>query len=89
MSDYERARKIVRAAAAQVKDRSTRAWLLADERGTFEKMAKEYLDRTAERAKELGMSASAIDEEIATIIGFNAMAAQLQNLKKSTGKRKR
>lgn len=82
MSDYERARKIVRLAASHVKDPSTRAWLLADERGMFEKLANEYLDKTAERAKELDMSASQIDDEIATVLGLNALTAQLEHQKK-------
>ena len=89
MSDYDRARKIVRLAATHVKDPYTRDWLLADERGTFEKMANEYLDRTAARAEELGMPATAVDDEIATVIGFNALTANLEQLKKRSGKRKR
>ena len=73
MSDYERVRRIVRLAATHVKDPSTRDWLLADERGTFEKSANEYLDKTAARAAELGMPASAVDDEIATVIGLSAL----------------
>jgi hypothetical protein len=65
-----------------VKDPSTRAWLLADERGTFEKLANDHLDSTAAHAAELGMPASAVDDEIATVIGLNALTAQLEHQKK-------
>lgn len=87
MSNYERARKIVRLAATRVKDPSTHAWLLADERGTFEKLANEYLDKTAHKAAELGMPAEEVDDEIATVIGLNALTAQLEHRKKKGRKR--
>lgn len=82
MSDPERQRKIVRLASTHVKDPSTRAWLLADERGTFEKLAAEYLDKTADKAAQLGMSAEQVDNEIATVIGLRALTAQLEHQKK-------
>lgn len=79
MSDYDRARRIVRLASTHVKDPYTRAWLLADERGTFEKEAKEYLTKTAARAAELGMSEPQVDDEIATRLGLLALTARLEN----------
>jgi len=82
MSDYDRGRRIVRLASEQVKDPATRAWLLADERGTFEKLAAEYLDKTAAKADQLGMSAEQVDNEIATVIGLRALTAQLEHQKK-------
>jgi hypothetical protein len=80
--DPERARRIVRLAATHVKDPSTRSWLLADERGTFEKLAEEYLDKTSARAAQLEMSADEVDDEIATVIGLRALTAQLEHQKK-------
>lgn len=70
-----RAREIVRLAAEQVKDPSTRYWLLADDRGTFEKAAKQYLDQTAGRAQELRMSNDKVNAEIATMISLSAVEA--------------
>ena len=87
MRDYERARRIVRLAATHVKDPSTRAWLLADERGTFEKDANAYLDKTFARAAELGMSDSAVDDEIASVLGLSALTAQLEHQKKRRRRR--
>lgn len=81
LSDYDRPR-IVRLAAGHVKNRSTRSWLLADERGTFEKLAREYLDKTAAKAAELGLSEEKVDDEIAAMIGLNALTAQLEHQKK-------
>ncbi len=82
MRDPERARKIVRLAASRVKDSSTRDWLLADERGTWEKRAQEYLDKTAAKAVELGMSAARVDDEIATVLSLSALTVQLEHRKK-------
>lgn len=70
-----RAREIVRLAAEQVKDPSTRYWLLADDRGTFEKAAKQYLAQTAGRAQELRLSNDNVNGEIATMIALSAVEA--------------
>lgn len=87
--DYDRPRRIVRRATTHVKDPYTRGWLLADERGTFEKMARDYLDKTAAKAAELGMSDAAVDDEIATVIGLRALTARLEEQKKAPQKKKR
>lgn len=79
---YDRARKIVRLAAAQVKNPSTKSWLLADERGTWEKAANDYLTKTADKARELGMSEDQVNEEIAVILGYQALQAALEHAKK-------
>lgn len=70
-----RAREIVRLAAEQVNDPSTRYWLLADDRGTFEKAAKKYLDQVANRAQELRMSNDKVNAEVATMIALSAFEA--------------
>jgi len=80
--NYTRTRRIVELAATHVKDAYTRNWLLADERGTFQKLANEYLDKTATKAAELGMSESEVDDEIATVIGLRALTAHLEHRKK-------
>jgi len=85
---YDRARKIVRLASTYVKNPSTKSWLLADERGTFEKEAKEYLVKTAARAAELGMSEEQVDEEIANRLGYLALTAMLENQQKKKRKRR-
>jgi len=77
-----RAREIVRLAAEQVKDPSTRYWLLADERGTFEKAARKYLEETADKARALGMSNAKVNEEIAVMLALSAVEAFLKRARK-------
>jgi len=79
--DYERVRKIVRLAAAQVKNPSTKSWLLADERGTWEKDARDLLEKSADKARELGMSEDQVNEEIANYLGYLALTASLKHAK--------
>lgn len=73
-----RAREIVRLAAEQVQDPSTKYWLLADERGTFEKAATKYLEQTADRAKLIRLSNDKVNEEIAVMIALSAVDAFLK-----------
>lgn len=77
-----RAREIVRLAAEQVKDPSTRYWLLADERGIFEKAARKYLEETADKARTLGMSNEKVNEEIAVMLALSAAEAFLKRARK-------
>jgi hypothetical protein len=77
-----RAREIVRLAAEQVKDPSTRYWLLADERGTFEKAARKYLEETADKARALGMTNEKVNEEIAVMLALSAIEAFLKRTRK-------
>jgi hypothetical protein len=86
---YDRARKIVRLASTYVKDPSTKSWLLADERGSFEKDAKDLLVKSAARAAELGMSADQVDAEIANLLGYRALTAMLEHQTKNTKKKGR
>lgn len=85
--DYDRARRIVRLAAKQVKNPSTKSRLLADERGTWEKAARDYLEKTADKARSLGMSEDKVDEEIAVVLGLQALQASLEYAKKHGTKR--
>lgn len=48
-----RARQIVELAAQQTKDPFARSWLLADERGSFSKLAARYLEQTAGAGRRL------------------------------------
>lgn len=84
--DHDRARRIVRLAADQVKNPSTKSWLLADERGTWEKAARDYLEKTADKARSLGMSEDKVDEEIAVVLGFQALQASLEHARKHRAK---
>ena len=77
-----RAREIVRLAAEQVKDPSTRYWLLADERGTFEKAARKYLEETADKARALRMTNEKVNEEIAVMLALSAIEAFLKRARK-------
>lgn len=77
-----RARQIVELAAQQTKDPFARSWLLADERGSFSKLAARYLEQTAGKAEELKMSADKVNEEIAIILALSAVEAQLKKKRK-------
>jgi len=83
---YDRARKIVRLAANQVKNPSTKSWLLADERGTWEKRARDLLEKSAEKARELGMSEDQVNEEAANYLGYLALTASLKHAEKHSKK---
>lgn len=77
-----RARQIVELAAEQTKDPFARSWLLADERGTFEKAASRYLEETADKAAALKMPADKVNEEIAVILALSVVEAQLKKKRK-------
>ena len=66
-----RARTIVRIAADQ--KGAAEEWLRRDERGVFEAMALSFLQETKEKAEELRMTPSEVNEEIATAIRFIAL----------------
>jgi hypothetical protein len=86
MSWYEpqRPRQIVRIAASQVKNPSTKSWLRNDAKGTWENMVKRYLDGVPEiiEKKGLHLSDAQIDEEIAHYLIMAALEATLANAKK-------
>lgn len=71
--DRIRARRIVRRAAKL--SPSARSWLLADERGTWERMALEYLEKAAANPIAATMTEDAIDGEIASVLVLLALEA--------------
>lgn len=87
-----RAREIVVSAAAMVEAKTTQQWLVADERGFWEKTALGLLDRTpdliAEKVSSGQMSAeraaqvTAVDicEQIATALATQAAVSQLSRI---------
>jgi hypothetical protein len=88
MSDsYDRARKIVRLAADQVKNPSSKAWFLADEHGFWEKQARDLLEKSADKARDLGLSEDQVNAETANYLGYLALTAALENAKKKSRKR--
>ena len=90
MSDsYDRPRKIVRLAADQVKNPSTKAWFLADEKGFWEKQARDLLEKSADKARSLGLSEDQVNEETANYLGYLALTAALEHAKKNLKGRKR
>lgn len=71
-----RQRSIVKRAAKLTKTKQLRHWFLADERGTWQRYAVDYLDKTAQRAAELGLTEPQVDEEIAkqlVVLGLTSM----------------
>lgn len=82
--DLERPRQIVRLAASQVKNPSTKHWLHDDDKGTWENMARRYLDGVPEilKAKGLQLTDEQIDDEIAHYLILAALEATLANASK-------
>lgn len=73
---YSRARLIVRIAADMTETPYLRNWFIADERGTWEKNADDYLKKTAERAVALNMTEKDVNEAIATqlcVLGLSSL----------------
>ncbi len=71
----KRPRRIVERAAKMTKVKMAKHWLFDDERGTFEKMAARLLEKSAARAKELGMTEEAVDEATAIEVLLAALNA--------------
>ena len=82
--DLDRPRRIVKLAASQVKNPSTKHWLRDDDKGTWENMAKRYLDGVPEilKAKGLQLTDEQIDDEIAHYLILAALEATLTNASK-------
>lgn len=78
MKDRQRAREIVKAAAASVSTPIAKDWLVKDERGSWERFASDYLEKTRANAEALGMTANQVDNEIATMIALHAVEAVLR-----------
>jgi hypothetical protein len=81
-----RARAIVSAAAAQVKDPNTSDWLRVDREGTWEKTAAELLESTADKAASLNMTPAEVDAAIAGRLAYTALTAQVAHIKKKRAK---
>lgn len=78
MPDRKRMRKIVKLAAERTETDLIKDWLTRDERGTWEKMAQDLLEKTADAAKSLGMTEDQVDDEISTAILLSALTAASQ-----------
>lgn len=73
-----RERNIVKAASAEVRNRAAKIWLRDDPRGFWERQARDYIERTSEKALELGLTGDAQDAAIAVQIAFLAVSAILR-----------
>lgn len=91
ISEAMRARHIVQLAAKETKIEALRSWLFEDSRGAFEKMAKRFLELSAPRAIELGLTAKQVDDAIAIELLVSASQAMLADAEKTKtkGKKKR
>lgn len=86
---HGRARKIVERASKQVRNPFSKSWLFMDEKGTWEKTAREYLEETADKARGLGMSEDEVDHAIADRLSLLALEASLKYAKEHGTKRRR
>jgi hypothetical protein len=82
--DQVRIRAIVSLAASKVEDPNTKDWLRTDREGSWEKMAREYLEspRVMERASAGGKSDAEVDDQIAAVLAYFALSAQIEHVKK-------
>ena len=74
-----RARRIVALAARKVTNAQAKSWLRCDERGTWEKTALEWWEKTAETRKEKSISDSVAENEIADRLVLLALQALIQH----------
>ena len=79
MISTERARKVVRMAAAQVETPSTKDWLFADRLGTWETRARVALEATAEKAATWDLSEDEVDRQVALYLAHLACEAALKS----------
>lgn len=75
MIDRQRARAIVVAASQHASAGTPRQWLRLDERGTWEALAGELLEKTEEEAERKGATPEQVDESIALLLAIRAMDA--------------
>ena len=72
--EYGRARRVVKIAAKQTTG-SVRKWLLADERGSFERMASQYLSHALSKPEGRALPESELDTAVAAEVAIAAMTA--------------
>lgn len=82
--NLNRPRSIVKLAASQTKAAEVKNWLIRDEQGAWEKMARDYLARVPAlmEQQKIVLSDSQIDDEIATAIRLAALEASIARAKK-------
>jgi hypothetical protein len=85
MSDIDRPRRIVKIAAG-IKN-SASDWFFRDEKGLWEKNARELWEKTTANRAELGMSDAEAEEQIALHLSLLALTAMANDAKKSSSKR--
>ena len=78
MKDRERIRKILRRAAK--KSPGTRRWILSDERGSWEKIASEFLEKAEASPEMAGKSEKEVDEEISLYVALLSLEAKISHL---------
>lgn len=79
-----RARTIVKLAAKLAHNREVKHWLQNDERGVHEAAARNYLERTKNRAREMNLPESEVNMQIALVLALDAMIAILNSAKKAS-----
>lgn len=84
MSERDLIRKILNMAADKTADTAIKSWLKMDERGTWEKTVRVFLDKMQapefqDRMERLGKSSEDVYEEIATYVAWQALEASIRN----------
>jgi hypothetical protein len=80
--DRQRARSIVKLAAKETSIKMVKGWLTQDEKGTWEKLAMDLLDRTKDRAEKLNMGDREVNDQIATMVALQAVEAVKRSAKR-------
>jgi len=71
--DRRRARSILGLAAKETSIKMVKSWLTQDEKGTWEKMVLDLLDRVEDKAKKLNLSDRDVNDQIATMVALRAL----------------
>ena len=67
---FNRPRRIVQQARDNVSNPAARSWLNDDPHGKWEKRATDFLESTADKAKEANLTLEAVDDQIATMLAW-------------------
>lgn len=84
--DLPRIRRILGIASKKAKRKGSSeasSWFVMDERGTWERAVKELLEKTAPKATELGLSESAVDDQISDHLVLQAFETILRRRRAS------
>ena len=82
MIDCQRARQIVKLAAAETESSYLRNWLERDEHGVWEQDAWVLIELSCNRASMLGLTEDQVNQQIACVLVIRGLTVLLEDAKK-------